>query len=126
LALFRFRGLLCDLKPWIAPSGASLKFNSPTRQKLRELIAAMGIPVRAASLRVAMPQSFGVREVIPLLPEFLARHPALNLSFSMSDQRHVEAHGAQALQQVARLWRAQSAKLDDISPTDLSSASPPV
>jgi len=39
------------------------------------------------SLRVAMPASFGVREIIPLMPEFLARHPSLNVSLLMSDQR---------------------------------------
>lgn len=39
------------------------------------------------SLRVAMPASFGVREIIPVLPGFLARHPSLNVSLLMSDQR---------------------------------------
>lgn len=39
------------------------------------------------SLRVAMPASFGVREIIPVMPGFLARHPSLNVSFLMSDQR---------------------------------------
>lgn len=38
------------------------------------------------SLRVALPSSFGTREVVPLLPDFLARHPSLNLSLLMSDQ----------------------------------------
>ncbi|KRC25147.1 LysR family transcriptional regulator [Acidovorax sp. Root217] len=39
------------------------------------------------SLRVAMPSSFGVREIVPVMPGFLARHPALNVSLLMSDQR---------------------------------------
>ncbi|MBB6189154.1 LysR family transcriptional regulator [Rhodanobacter sp. MP7CTX1] len=39
------------------------------------------------SLRVAMPASFGVREIIPLMPGFLAHHPELNVSLLMSDQR---------------------------------------
>ena len=39
------------------------------------------------SLRVAMPASFGVREIVPLMPEFLAQHPSLNVSLLMSDQR---------------------------------------
>jgi len=39
------------------------------------------------SLRVAMPGSFGAREIIPLMPGFLARHPSLNVSLLMSDQR---------------------------------------
>ncbi|RZI61175.1 MAG: LysR family transcriptional regulator [Rubrivivax sp.] len=39
------------------------------------------------SLRVALSASFGVREIVPLLPGFLARHPLLNVSLLMSDQR---------------------------------------
>lgn len=39
------------------------------------------------SLRVAMSASFGVREVIPVLPGFFERHPALNVSLVLSDQR---------------------------------------
>lgn len=39
------------------------------------------------SLRVAMPGSFGAREIIPLMPGFLARHPSLSVSLLMSDQR---------------------------------------
>ncbi|WP_431264045.1 LysR family transcriptional regulator [Roseateles chitinivorans] len=38
-------------------------------------------------LRVALPSSFGVREIVPLLPGFLARHPLLNVHLLMSDQR---------------------------------------
>lgn len=38
------------------------------------------------SLRIAMPGSFGVREVIPVMPGFLARHPSLAVSLLMSDQ----------------------------------------
>lgn len=39
------------------------------------------------SLRVALPSSFGTREIVPLLPAFVARHPALNVSLLMNDQR---------------------------------------
>jgi DNA-binding transcriptional LysR family regulator len=39
------------------------------------------------ALRVAMPGSFGAREIIPLMPGFLARHPSLNVTLLMSDQR---------------------------------------
>ena len=39
------------------------------------------------SLRIAMPGSFGVREIVPVMPGFLARHPSLNVSLLMSDQR---------------------------------------
>jgi DNA-binding transcriptional LysR family regulator len=49
--------------------------------------AARGSLELRGSLRVAMPASFGVREIIPLMPGFLARHPSLNVSLLMSDQR---------------------------------------
>jgi DNA-binding transcriptional LysR family regulator len=49
--------------------------------------AARGSRELRGSLRVAMPSSFGVREIIPVLPGFLARHPALNVSLLMSDRR---------------------------------------
>lgn len=39
------------------------------------------------SLRIAMPGSFGVREIVPVMPGFLARHPSLNVSLLMSDRR---------------------------------------
>jgi DNA-binding transcriptional LysR family regulator len=39
------------------------------------------------SLRIAMPGSFGVREIVPVMPGFLARHPSLHVSLLMSDQR---------------------------------------
>lgn len=39
------------------------------------------------SLRIAMPGSFGAREVVPVMPGFLARHPSLNVSMLVSDQR---------------------------------------
>lgn len=39
------------------------------------------------SLRIAMPGSFGVREIVPVMPGFLARHPLLNVSLLMSDRR---------------------------------------
>ena len=49
--------------------------------------AARGSQELRGPLRVAMPASFGVREIVPLLPGFLARHPLLDLSLLMSDQR---------------------------------------
>lgn len=38
-------------------------------------------------LRVAMPPSFGLRVVMPLLPAFLERHPALRINVIMEDRR---------------------------------------
>ena len=39
------------------------------------------------SLRVGLSASFGVREIIPLMPAFMARHPLLQVGLMMSDQR---------------------------------------
>jgi DNA-binding transcriptional LysR family regulator len=39
-------------------------------------------------LRIGISSSFGVREVVPRLPDFLAQHPHLRFSFAMSDARH--------------------------------------
>lgn len=49
--------------------------------------AARGSRELRGALRVAMSASFGVREIIPVMPGFLARHPLLNVSLLMSDQR---------------------------------------
>lgn len=49
--------------------------------------AARGSGELRGTLRVGMPASFGVREIVPVLPGFLARHPALKVSLLMSDQR---------------------------------------
>ncbi|MGY2498639.1 LysR substrate-binding domain-containing protein, partial [Klebsiella pneumoniae] len=38
-------------------------------------------------LRVAVSSSFGVREVIPRLPDFLDRHPELRVDLLVSDVR---------------------------------------
>jgi len=48
---------------------------------------ARGSQELRGSLRVALPASFGVREIVPVLPDFLTRHPLLNVSLLMSDQR---------------------------------------
>lgn len=49
--------------------------------------AARGTGELRGVLRVALPTSFGVREVVPHLPEFLAPNPALRIELQMSDQR---------------------------------------
>ncbi len=38
------------------------------------------------TVRIAAPMSFGVNYVAPLLPELLARHPALSVELSLSDE----------------------------------------
>lgn len=39
------------------------------------------------TLQVALSSGFGVREVVPRLPVFIARHPALRINLNISDQR---------------------------------------
>ncbi|WP_374309931.1 LysR substrate-binding domain-containing protein [Dongia sp.] len=49
--------------------------------------AARGTGELRGFLRIALSSSFGARVVIPCLPAFVARHPALRLDLIMSDQR---------------------------------------
>ncbi|MBA4047546.1 MAG: LysR family transcriptional regulator [Sphingomonas sp.] len=39
------------------------------------------------TLQVALSSGFGVREVVPRLPAFMAQHPALRVNLNISDQR---------------------------------------
>jgi DNA-binding transcriptional LysR family regulator len=49
--------------------------------------AARGTGELRGVLRIAVSSSFGVREVIPRLPDFLERHPALRIDLRVSDAR---------------------------------------
>jgi DNA-binding transcriptional LysR family regulator len=49
--------------------------------------AARGTDELRGVLRVALPSSFALRAVIPCLPTFLARHPALRVNLLMEDRR---------------------------------------
>lgn len=49
--------------------------------------AARGTGELRGILRVALSTTFAVREVVPRLPAFMDRHPALRISLQMSDQR---------------------------------------
>ena len=44
-------------------------------------------------LRVGLSSSFGVRELIPRLPNFLEHHPALRMDLRMSDERQELVQG---------------------------------
>jgi DNA-binding transcriptional LysR family regulator len=44
-------------------------------------------------VRIAAPMSFGIREVAPLLPDLLARYPALSIDLHLGDER-VDIAGA--------------------------------
>ena len=49
--------------------------------------AARGTGELRGMLRIALSSSFGVREVIPRLPGFLERHPALHIDIGVNDAR---------------------------------------
>jgi DNA-binding transcriptional LysR family regulator len=49
--------------------------------------AARGTGELRGVLRIALSSSFGVREVIPRLPDFLERHPALRVDLGINDAR---------------------------------------
>jgi DNA-binding transcriptional LysR family regulator len=47
-------------------------------------------------LRVALPTTYGVRRIVPLLPAFLDRHPRLKIDLMMSDRyENLIAEGAE-------------------------------
>lgn len=47
--------------------------------------AARGVDSLRGTIRLALPVVFGTREIIPRLPEFLARHPLLRMELHVSD-----------------------------------------
>jgi DNA-binding transcriptional LysR family regulator len=57
--------------------------------------AVRGADKLSGILRVAMPATFGVRQIVPLLPSFLERHPLLKIDLMMSDRyENLIAEGA--------------------------------
>jgi DNA-binding transcriptional LysR family regulator len=70
-------------------TAAGEKFLERARDVLADLNeaedAARGVDSLRGTLRVALPVAFGVREVIPRLPEFPARHPLLRMELRVSD-----------------------------------------
>src|ERR1700761_284393 len=56
---------------------------------------ARGADQLSGMLRVALPPEYGVRRIVPLLPEFFARHPLLKIDLMMSDRfENLIAEGA--------------------------------
>jgi len=57
--------------------------------------AARGADRLSGTLRVALPATYGVRQIVPLLPAFLDHHPLLKLDLMMSDRyENLIAEGA--------------------------------
>ena len=69
---------------------AGTTFLERTRQVLDDLgdaeDAARGVDSLRGTLRIDMSGAFGIREVIPRLPGFMAQHPQLKLELLMSDR----------------------------------------
>jgi DNA-binding transcriptional LysR family regulator len=70
-------------------TAAGAQFLERVRDILAELDntedAARGVDSLRGTIRLALPVVFGTREVIPHLPEFLARHPLLRVELRVSD-----------------------------------------
>jgi DNA-binding transcriptional LysR family regulator len=75
----------------VVPTEAGTIFLHRARQVLHELeeaeAAARGADSLRGIIRVAMSATFGTREVIPILPPFLAAHPHLRVELMMSERR---------------------------------------
>ena len=57
--------------------------------------AARGADRLSGTLRLALPTTFGVRQIVPLLPAFLEQHPLLKIDLMMSDRyENLVAEGA--------------------------------
>jgi DNA-binding transcriptional LysR family regulator len=57
--------------------------------------AARGADQLSGVLRIALPTTYGVRRIVPLIPAFLERHPSLKIDLLMSDRyENLIAEGA--------------------------------
>jgi DNA-binding transcriptional LysR family regulator len=74
----------------VTPTDAGAVFLERARRVLGDLDeaahAARGVESLHGVLRVVMPGAFGTREVIPRLPDFLARHARLKVDLIVSDR----------------------------------------
>jgi len=74
----------------VKPTDAGRVFLERARQILGDLDdaenAARGADSLRGTLRVALSGSFGTREVVPRLPDFVARYPKLGIELLMSDR----------------------------------------
>src|SRR5271156_3773649 len=76
----------------VMPTEAGARFLQDVRPVLRALeeaeTAARAADSLSGAMRIAMSVAFGVREVIPVLPPFLAAPPRLEVEFMISDDPH--------------------------------------
>jgi DNA-binding transcriptional LysR family regulator len=74
----------------VTPTDAGSAFLERARRILADLDdaenAARGLESLRGTLRIAMSGAFGIREVIPRLPTFVAQHPKLRIELLISDR----------------------------------------
>ena len=74
----------------VTPTDAGSAFLERARRILGDLDdaenAARGLESLRGTLRIAMSGAFGIREVIPRLPAFVAQHPKLRIELLISDR----------------------------------------
>jgi DNA-binding transcriptional LysR family regulator len=92
----------------VTPTEAGLTLLARSRRLLIDLEeaedAARGTDSLRGLLRIAMPVAFGIREVIPALPPFLAAHPGLKVELTMDDgTQDLVAEGADVALRLGRL-----------------------
>jgi DNA-binding transcriptional LysR family regulator len=80
--------------------------------------AARGTDELRGTLRVGLSSSFAVREVIPRLPPFMARHPALRVDLTVDDQhQNLVVEGVDVALRFGTLTNSNAtARLLDASP----------
>jgi DNA-binding transcriptional LysR family regulator len=92
----------------VAPTDAGRVFLERARQILGDLDdaenAARGVDGLRGTLRLALSGAFGIREIIPRLPGFVAQHPKLGIELLMSDRTDdLIAEGADMALRLGRL-----------------------
>jgi DNA-binding transcriptional LysR family regulator len=97
----------------VAPTEAGNAFLERAKQVLHDIEAAedvaRGVDSLRGLIRIALPVTFGVRKIVPVLQPFLAAHPMLKLDLVMSDDREdLAAEGIDVAMRLGELTSAGS------------------
>ncbi len=84
----------------VTVTDAGVLFLDRAREILAEIEdaedAARGVDSLRGTIRLALPLLYGTREIVPLLPQFLAMHPLLQVEMAFADERQdLVAEGAE-------------------------------
>jgi len=96
----------------ITVTDAGAVFLERARALLHELEeaedAARGVDSLRGQIRVAMPVLYGVRDIVPRLPEFLTAHPLLKIELVVADElQNLIAEGADVAIRMGKLTDSQ-------------------